>query len=376
MNPVDVSVIVPTYCEAENLPVLAPRVAAALEQANLTFEIVIVDDNSPDATPQVCAELAKQFPVRLEVRTTERGLSSAVIHGMKMASGEVFVVMDADLSHPPEQIPELVHSLKAGADFVIGSRYVRGGSTAEGWGLFRWLNSTVATLLAWPLTSTRDPMAGFFALRRDTFAAAKHLDPIGYKIALELLVKCRCKNVRETPIHFENRLHGSSKLSFKEQINYLRHLKRLYEFKYGAMARLLQFLIVGGTGMIVDLAFYILLLTWLPLGIARGGAIWVAMTWNFWLNRRITFSFARTRAIVPQYLMFCLTCGLGAVVNWTTSIAAGSLLTIFVGRPLLAAVLGIIAGSIFNFILCNTAVFHRAKPVSAVPSTPAALERV
>ncbi len=262
MNTVAVSVIVPTYREAENLPVLVPRVAAALQQANRSFEIVIVDDNSPDATPQVCAELAKQFPVRLEVRTTERGLSSAVIHGMKLARGDVVVVMDADLSHPPEKVPELVQTLNAGADFVIGSRYVRGGTTAAGWGLFRWLNSKVATLLAWPLTSARDPMAGFFALRRDTFAAAKRLDPIGYKIALELLVKCRCKNVREVPIHFENRLHGSSKLSFKEQINYLRHLKRLYEFKYGAMARLVQFLIVGGTGMVVDLAFYILLLSW------------------------------------------------------------------------------------------------------------------
>src|SRR5262245_6904119 len=299
MSSVAVSVIVPTYREAQNLPVLVPRVAAALAQAQYSFEIVIVDDNSPDATPQVCAELAKQFPVRLEVRTSERGLSSAVVHGMRLARGDTLVVMDADLSHPPEKIPELVQTLHAGADFVIGSRYVRGGATAEGWGLFRWLNSKVATLLAWPLTSARDPMAGFFALRRTTFEAADNLDPIGYKIALELLIKCRCKAVREVPIYFENRLHGSSKLSFKEQINYLRHLKRLYEFKFGDFARLLQFLIVGGTGMIVDLAFYVLLLSWLPLGVARGLAIWVAMTWNFWLNRRITFSFARTRAIVP-----------------------------------------------------------------------------
>ena len=370
MNPVAVSVIVPTYREADNLPVLVPRLATALKQAGLSFEIIIVDDNSPDATPQVCAELATQHPVRLEVRTSERGLSSAVVHGMNLARGDVLVCMDADLSHPPEKVAELVKTLDDGADFVIGSRYVRGGTTAEGWGLFRWLNSKVATLMAWPLTATSDPMAGFFAIGHDTFQAARNLDPIGYKIALELLVKCRCKDVREVPIHFENRLHGASKLSFKEQVNYLRHLKRLYEFKFGALARLAQFLLVGGTGMVVDLAFYVLLLGWLPLGAARGLAIWAAMTWNYWLNRRITFSFARGRAVLPQYLMFCLSCGLGAVVNWTTSMALSNLLTIFGGRPLLAAVVGIIAGSIFNFILCNTAVFRRAKPAPVPQPDP------
>src|SRR5262245_58091446 len=122
-----VSVIVPTYREADNLPVLVPRVVAALRQAHLDGEILIIDANSPDATAQVCAELAQQYPVRLVVRTDERGLSSAVLHGMRLARGEVFVVMDADPSHPPEKVPELVAALGEGdADFVIGSRYVRG----------------------------------------------------------------------------------------------------------------------------------------------------------------------------------------------------------------------------------------------------------
>ncbi len=362
MNPLAVAVIVPTFREAENLPVLVPRIAAALEKAQLSFEIVVVDDNSPDATRDVCAELAKQYPVRLEVRLTDRGLSSAVIHGMRQAQGDVLVVLDADLSHPPEKIPELVQTLANGADFVIGSRYVAGGTTAGSWGLFRWLNSKVATLLAWPLTSSSDPMAGFFALRRSAFEAARNLDPIGYKIALELLVKCKCTDVREVPIHFENRLHGSSKLSLKEQVNYLRHLKRLYDFKYGEFARLTQFLLVGGTGMIVDLACFLVMMNWFSLGVARGAAIGVAMTWNFWLNRRITFSFARTQAVLPQYLMFCLSCGLGAAVNWSVSLGLTSWLGFFAELPWLAALIGIIAGSLFNFVLCNTAVFQRKKP--------------
>jgi dolichol-phosphate mannosyltransferase len=363
MDPLALSVIVPTYREAENLPVLVPRIFAALEKSGLAGEIIIVDDNSPDATREVCAELSARYPVRLEVRTSERGLSSAVIHGLRQAQGEFLVVMDADLSHPPEKVPELVQALKNGADFVVGSRYVMGGATAGGWGLLRWLNSRAATLLAWPLSSARDPMAGFFALRRETFDAAVHLDPVGYKIGLELIVKCACKKVQEVPILFENRLHGTSKLSFKEQVNYLRHLKRLYEFKFGESARLGQFLIVGGTGMVADLAFFTLFLQFLSLELARSLAIWIAMTWNFWLNRRITFSFARTGSIVPQYVRFCLSCGLGALMNWSISIAFATLFDPFPGRLLLSAVIGIIAGSVFNFILCNTAVFHRSKPI-------------
>lgn len=231
-QPVTVSVIVPTYCEAENLPLLAPLIDAALRESGFSGEILIVDDNSPDATAEVCSQLATKHPVRLITRLTERGLASAVVHGMRLAAGDVLVVMDADLSHPPDKIPELVRAVVAeGAEFAIGSRYVRGGSTGEDWGLFRWLNSKAATLLARPLTCARDPMAGFFALRRSTFQEAAPLDPIGYKIGLELLVKAGCRHVKEKPIAFQNRRHGDSKLTFKEQVNYLRHLARLYAFK-------------------------------------------------------------------------------------------------------------------------------------------------
>jgi dolichol-phosphate mannosyltransferase len=234
----DVSVIVPTYREAENLPVLVRGVAAALGELPGGHEIVVVDDDSQDGTEAACAELARDYPLRLLVRREERGLASAVIHGLRSARGDYLVVMDADLSHPPETIPALLAPLRDGrADFVIGSRYVPGASTEEGWGAYRWLNSKVATLLAWPLARARDPMAGFFALSRQLFESAAALDPIGYKIGLELLVKCRCRRVVEVPIHFRNRLHGESKLSLREQVNYLRHLLRLYRFRFSPRAR-------------------------------------------------------------------------------------------------------------------------------------------
>jgi len=228
----DISVIVPTYREADNLPVLVGAVADALAGTAGGYEIIVIDDNSQDGTEQACAELARTYPLRLLVRRHERGLASAVVHGMREARGTWLVVMDADLSHPPDAVPSLLEPLRAGkADFVIGSRYAPGGSTEEGWGLYRWLNSKVATLLAWPLARVRDPMAGFFALPRSLFESAGTLDPIGYKIGLELLVKCRCRRVVEVPIHFRNRLHGQSKLNLREQVNYLRHLLRLYRFR-------------------------------------------------------------------------------------------------------------------------------------------------
>jgi dolichol-phosphate mannosyltransferase len=230
----DVSVIIPTYREAENLPLLVPRIAAALHQAGLRGEIVIVDDNSQDGTEMLCKELALSYPVRLLVRTGQRGLAGAVLHGLRQATGAVLAVMDADLSHPPELIPAIVAAIRSGqADFAIGSRYVAGGQTDEDWGWFRRFNSSVATLLARPLTPVADPFAGFFALARDRFAAASPLDPIGYKICLELLVKCDCRRIAEIPIRFQDRRHGRSKLSLREQFNYLRHLGRLYWYRFG-----------------------------------------------------------------------------------------------------------------------------------------------
>ena len=228
----DVSVIVPTYREAENLPQLVPRISAALDRAGLRGEILVVDDDSPDDTEAVCRSLSSAHPVRLLVRRGERGLSSAVLHGIREARGAILVVMDADLSHPPEVIPQLIHAIQRdGADFALGSRYARGGSTDEKWSLYRRINSQVARLLARPLVPIRDPLAGFFALSRARFDEATGLDPVGYKIGLELLVRCGCRTVKEVPIHFRDRVRGTSKMTLREQVDYLRHLARLYSFR-------------------------------------------------------------------------------------------------------------------------------------------------
>jgi dolichol-phosphate mannosyltransferase len=231
-----VSIVVPTFREAESLPSLIDRVALLRAEQLPSLELLIVDDDSQDGTEALMA--ARDEPwVQLLVRKHDRGLSQAVLFGLSRARGQQLVVMDADLSHPPEVIPIMLEAIADGADFVVGSRYVEGGTTADDWGVLRYLNSKVATLLARPLTRLTDPMSGFFALPRAVYERADHPNPLGYKIGLELVVRCRCRDVREIPIHFSNRLLGESKLTLGQQLLYLRHLARLYRFKFGTSNR-------------------------------------------------------------------------------------------------------------------------------------------
>jgi dolichol-phosphate mannosyltransferase len=349
-----VSIIVPTYKEAANIPELVDRIDRVRALHHLTVELLLMDDNSRDGTEEVVASLGKDW-VRLIVRTEDRGLSPAVVDGLRAARHEVLVVMDADLSHPPEKIPELVSRLLGGADFVIGSRYTAGGSTDDEWGLFRWLNSRVATWLARPFTSVKDPMAGFFALHRRTFQRGERaLNPIGYKIGLELLVKCGCRQVREVPIHFTDRKLGSSKMSFREQLRYLQHLRRLFIYRYWTWAHLAQFLVVGLSGTVVNLAVLtLLLLLACPAGVAVAGGIVTSVASNFALNRRFTFSYARNESLPRQFAGFGAACSVGMVVNYLVTMG----LRPHVAPLQMAAALGIVAGMGFNFFCTRYVIF-------------------
>jgi dolichol-phosphate mannosyltransferase len=262
---VDLSVIVPAMNEAENLPTLVERIAAAvgtMKGGGISYEIIIVDDDSQDGTERVCSELAGKYPVKLIIRKVPlNGLSGAVLHGMAQATGKYLVVMDADLQHPAEKLPALLEPLEKGeADFVLGSRYVAGGSTEADWSLFRQINSGVATFLARPFAGrVTDPMSGFFALERTSYENARRLTPVGYKIGLELMCKCRVRRVVEIPIHFSHRLHGESKLSIKQQFRYLEHLSRLYDFSFPRASPVIKFLVVTGLGWLAGLAAYLVM---------------------------------------------------------------------------------------------------------------------
>ncbi len=360
-----ISVVVPTYHEVDNIRELVLRVAASLRAAALAYEIIVVDDDSQDGTDEVIQILELEgFPVRLVTRTHERGLSTAVLRGFDLAQGSLLVCMDADLSHPPESLPAMIQCcLDEGADFVIGSRYVAGGRTDEHWGWFRWLNSRVATLLARPFSHARDPLAGFFVIPRDVYRRAAALDPVGYKIGLELLVKARCTRVREVPIRFADRQRGTSKLTWAEQVRYLHHLKKLADYKFERLSQLLQFCLVGASGMFIDLLGYLLLLACgVLVPIARGLAILGAMNWNFALNNR--FTFARTAAghVGLRYVKFLWTCSFGGALSWAVAILLPALIPWFQSHLILAALPGIAVGTLVNFQLSRDWVFPGQAP--------------
>jgi len=224
------SVVVPTYREAGNLAQLIDRLFAATRAAGVHAELLIVDDDSQDGSEQIVAGMAARYPVRILVRAGRRGLSSAVVDGFDRARGRFLLCMDADLSHPPEKVPVLVERLASGQhDFAIGSRYVGGGRISADWPVWRRINSWLATAPARLLVPVRDPLSGFFCLSRDTYQRARgRIRPIGYKIGLELMVKCRCRRIAEEPIVFEERQAGRSKLAGRQRLEYAWHLLRLY----------------------------------------------------------------------------------------------------------------------------------------------------
>jgi len=216
-----VSIIVPTLNEEENI---APLVAQIIASTVAFREILFVDDNSTDATQDMICALAANHPIRLiEQDGAGLGLAGAIMLGARAAQGEILLVMDADLSHPPERIKDLLAPLFAGtADMVMGSRYVRGGST-PGWPLWRRIVSRAGAALAYPLTGVHDSMCGFFAIGRSRLLQLAP-ETSGFKIVFEAIVRGGgTLRVREIPIAFRSRVRGKSKMSFSVALRFFFH---------------------------------------------------------------------------------------------------------------------------------------------------------
>jgi len=225
-----ISVILPTYNEAPNIAQAVSATEAVFWENRMDGEIIVVDDDSPDGTAEMASRLAGRYPVRIHVRKGPRGLSRAVMEGFELARGEICVVMDADLSHPIDRIPAMVRPILEGAcDITVGSRNIPGGGAAH-WPFFRRMSSRAAGFLARGVTSLSDPTSGFMAIRRSKLNGVQ-LDPLGWKIVLEVVVKTGAKVV-EVPIIFSDRQFGRSKLNARVEWDYLRHLGRLYISRY------------------------------------------------------------------------------------------------------------------------------------------------
>lgn len=320
------SLIVPTYNEAKNVPVLVDQLEALLTPVlGQSFEIIVVDDDSPDKTWQVGLELAKTRAwLRVMRRQGERGLSTAVIRGWQAAHGDVIGVMDADLQHPAEVNLGLLKEIERGADLATASRYVEGGGVSD-WSLLRRLLSRGAQLLGLlmlpgVLGRLSDPMSGYFMLRRSALAGVK-LDPLGYKILIEVVARGRINWIGEVGYVFQERVVGESKVSSTLYIQYLRHLLKL-RIATLPQSRFFKFCVVGASGVLVDMGLLYLLsdANMLGLGLTRSKLIAAetAIITNFLLNDFWTFrgdaksdGLSRRR----RFLGFNAICLLGVAIN-------------------------------------------------------------
>jgi dolichol-phosphate mannosyltransferase len=255
-----ISVVSPTYNEAGNLSRLIAEIGAAVEA--LDYEIIIVDDNSPDGTWDKAERIAQINPrLRVIRRLKNRGLSQAVVEGFLAARGDYIACIDADLQHDPRILPQLIAALDDGSEVAVGSRYVSGGGTGE-WNHFRRLESWVATKLAQFFlgVALRDPMSGYFILRRRDFVRiCTLLDVRGFKILLEIVAQLAPNNLMEVPYTFRTRAAGESKLSSKVILQYLGQLWRLSSVSRYTSVRFIKFALVGTWGVFINLCIFMAL---------------------------------------------------------------------------------------------------------------------
>lgn len=350
-----VTVVVPTYNEAGNIGVLLERLFRALESRGIgCFEVIVVDDDSPDGTWRVVEEYSRRDGrVRLVRRLGERGLNGAIVRGVSEASSENVIVMDADLQHPPEKVPDMAYRLARGeCDVVVASRIGYAGS--RGWGLYRRLISKAASLAAWILIpesrKTRDPMSGFFGFKKSL--AIPVYRPRGFKVLLSILSFNPSARVCEEPYVFGERLSGYSKLTHAVMAEYVAELI-LY-------SKPLRFALVGGSGALVNLALMALLLG--ATGdedVSSIAGIEASILWNFALHEAWTFRYrfrGGLQGVVSRLAGYHLAVVWGAA---TTYLVMKSLHEYLGFNPLLGQASGIIAGYIVNYLMSRRLAWRR-----------------
>lgn len=324
---IQLSLILPTYQERQNIVQIIELLASKLDSILPgAYELIVVDDDSPDRTWDVAAELIQQYP-QLHVirRTNERGLATAVIRGWQAAQGQVLGVIDADLQHPPEVLGQLWQALQEqGADLAVASRNADGGGVSE-WSLLRRCLSRGAQILGLVVLPEvigriSDPMSGYFLLRRRAIANLT-LHPLGYKILIEAVGRGQVSKIVEVGYEFQERQSGESKVTAQQYVEYIRHLLRLRLAKSG---RFLRFVAVGLSGLAIDMLILYLLtdthMLHLPLTRSAILAGEVAIINNFIWNDRWTFHDLVTkqpgrRQMMRRFIKFNLICLMGLVLK-------------------------------------------------------------
>jgi len=336
-NKAEVSIIIPTYNESENIIQILKSIGEHIPK-DIATEAIVVDDNSPDGTGKVVEDYINDtqnetgYTVSIIHRKTKSGLSSAILDGIQHSSGETVVVMDSDFSHPPKIIPQLVEEIKISKyDIVIASRYTEGGEV-NGWSTKRKLISKGATGIAKAGLGVNesDPMSGFFAFNRNILEGIK-FDAIGYKMLLEILVKTKGAIEKEIPYTFTDRTRGSSKLDSSTMLDYVKSVWKLYRYGHKAkvsdtrtsvrfLSKAGRFYTVGASGLLVNylesLLFADAIINFWYIHATMIG-IAISMSSNFILNKIWTFEDRNFEAkkTLAQYGKFVGFSSLGALIQ-------------------------------------------------------------
>jgi dolichol-phosphate mannosyltransferase len=337
--PIHFSLVIPTYNEGQNIHNIV-KILSGLLDADIggNYELIVVDDNSPDRTWELAIALIPEYPqLKVMRRQHERGLASAVIRGWQAAKGQVLGVIDGDLQHPPHVLSKLLSAIDAGADLAVASRHVEGGGVSS-WSFVRRFLSRGAQLIGLVLLPgilgrVSDPMSGYFVVRRAAIAGSV-LNPVGYKILIEVLARGKVGQIAEVAYVFCERHQGESKVTSKQYVEYLHHLVRLrlasgrmgrFTTRIGfPVGRFIRFGLVGLSGVFVDMALLYLLsdpttLGW-PLTRSKIIAAEFAIMNNFSWNDRWTFADIASeqrgwRQRCKRLLKFNIVCLAGVVLN-------------------------------------------------------------
>ncbi|WP_447932879.1 glycosyltransferase [Sphingopyxis fribergensis] len=357
--PLEVAVVVPTLNEAANVEKLIEKLSVVL--AGRGWEVVFVDDNSPDGTSELVRRIGRKLRhVRIVQRVGRRGLSSAVVEGILATAAPVIAVMDGDLQHSEDALPRLIDAIAGGADIAVGTRYVAGGGIGE-WDKDRARMSRLATRAGQVALGTEvsDPMSGFFAVRRDAFERAlPRLSAIGFKILIDILASSPAPlKVAEIPYQFRIREAGESKIGARVIAEYAELIadKTIGRF---VPVRLLKFLMVGGLGVFVHLA---VLRTILGTGsafiTAQTAAVMTAIAFNFFLNNSFTYADRKLKGwrLIGGLASFYAISALGAVAN----IGIGTWMAGHDERWWVAGVAGVLVGAIWNFAMSSALTWRK-----------------
>lgn len=370
----DMTVIIPTLNESENIEEVVTRIDGILSDAGITGQVLVLDDDSTDDTPDKVFRMiddgATRNTLNLISRFTNKGLSQSIVEGVYFAEADIVLVTDADMSHDITKIPDLYHAVRSGYDIAIGSRYMKGGSV-EDWPLVRKAISYGANSLArFFFPTLTDPVSGFFAIRRDLIWIDPHdprisnLEPRGYKILFEILAKCQWVTAIEIPYTFTDRKKGSSKLS-GNITKYIAQLCSITTYSldhrnnrpWFEMEKFFRFLAVGVSGIVVNMAILFTLTEWFHVWYIQSAAVGIAVSIvsNFWLNDHWTFG--KQQKVKKQ----------GDRFAWFATIAIGGLLINISVLGILTSAdniwymysnfVGILAAFLWNFVMNRRVTF-------------------